>query len=169
MYRSTGIGFKKICLSIVFTILKKSYFWNIQPVPAPHVSRTKKFHQPSKDSVVDLYLLKNPALKFSSSLFGRRRVLLRFSAQLTGKSYYSTSWYVYSVLKKVPEYRCPLYRSTGIGFLKVIFEYSFHYTQEKLFLRHTTRASPARVTDKIIHQPSKDISWWIWIWSNTRP
>jgi hypothetical protein len=32
--------------------------------------------------------------------------------------------------------------------LKVIFEYSFYYTQEKLFLKHTTRASPARVTDK---------------------
>jgi len=36
-----------------------------------------------------------------------------FSAQLTGGSYYSTSRYVYSVRKKVPEYRYPLYRSTG--------------------------------------------------------
>ena len=38
----------------------------------------------------------------SSSLFGR--VLLHFCAQLTGGSYYSTSWYMYSVLKKVLEY-----------------------------------------------------------------
>ena len=48
LYLSMGIRFKKLFLSIVFTILKKSYFWNIQPVPAPHVSRTKKIHQPSK-------------------------------------------------------------------------------------------------------------------------
>ena len=33
--------------------------------------------------------------------------------------------------------------------LKVIFEYSFYYTQEKLYLKHTTRPSPARVKDKI--------------------
>jgi hypothetical protein len=53
------------------------------------------------------------------------------------------------VLKKVPEcHWYPLYRSTGIRFKKVIFEYSFYYTQEKLFLKHTTRTSPARATDK---------------------
>jgi hypothetical protein len=51
----------------------------------------------------------------------------------------------------------PLYRSTGIGFKKFFFEYSFYYTQEKLFLKHTTCASPAHVTDKKIHQPSEDI------------
>ena len=44
-----------------------------------------------------------------------------------------------SVLKKVLEYRSPLYRSTGIRFKKVVFEYSFYDTQEKLFLKHTTR------------------------------
>jgi hypothetical protein len=50
-----------------------------------------------------------------------------------------------------------------------IFEYSFYmsfyYTQEKLFLKHTTRASPARVTDKknptafttIIFQPYLEV------------
>ena len=32
LYRSTGTRFKKLFLSIVFTILKKSYFLNIQPV-----------------------------------------------------------------------------------------------------------------------------------------
>ena len=50
-YRSTGTRFKKLFLSIVFTILKKSYFLNIQPVylgfvcdlpPGPDVSQTKK-------------------------------------------------------------------------------------------------------------------------------
>ena len=29
-----------------------------------------------------------------------------------------------------------------------MFEYSFYCTQEKLFLKYTTRASPARATDK---------------------
>ena len=55
LYRSTGTRFKKLFLSIVFTILKKSYFLNIQPVylgfvcdlpmdlpPGPDVSQTKK-------------------------------------------------------------------------------------------------------------------------------
>ena len=37
-------------------------------------------------------------------------------------SYYSTSWYVYSVLEKVPEYRYPLYRNTGIRSKKVILK-----------------------------------------------
>ena len=55
---------------------------------------------------------------------------------------------MYSVQKKVPEYRYPLYRSTGIGLKKLFLSIVFHYTQEKLFLKHTTRASPARVTDK---------------------
>ena len=32
MYRSTGTPFKRLFLSIVFNILKKSYFLNIQPV-----------------------------------------------------------------------------------------------------------------------------------------
>ena len=58
----------------------------------------------------------------SSSLFGGgcgcgcgvRRV--RFCAQLTGESYYSTSWYMCSVLKKVLEYRYPQYPSSGIRF-----------------------------------------------------
>jgi hypothetical protein len=54
--RSTGIGFKELFLSIVFTILKKSCFWNIQPVPAPHVSRTKSIHQASNAILEDLYL-----------------------------------------------------------------------------------------------------------------
>jgi hypothetical protein len=31
-----------------------------------------------------------------------------------------------------------MYRSTGIRFKKVTFEYSFYYTQEKLFFKHTT-------------------------------
>ena len=67
----------------------------------------------------------------SNDIPGPRQLLfpcgcgVRFSAQLTGESYYSTSWYVYSVLKKVPEYRYPLYRSTGIGlkklFLSIVF------------------------------------------------
>jgi hypothetical protein len=48
-------------------------------------------------------------------------VRVRFSAQLTGESYHSTSGYVYSVLKKVPEYRCPLYRTTGNRFKNVVF------------------------------------------------
>jgi hypothetical protein len=55
---------------------------------------------------------------------------------------------VNSVLKKVPQYRYPLYRSTGIGFKKLFLSIVFYYTQEKLFLKHTTRASPARVTNK---------------------
>ena len=49
LYRSTGTRFKKLFLSIVFTILKKSYFLNIQPVYLgfvcdlpPDVSQTKK-------------------------------------------------------------------------------------------------------------------------------
>jgi hypothetical protein len=51
--------------------------------------------------------------------------------------------------KKVPEYRYPLYHCVhGYCIKKVIFEYSFYYTQEKLFLKHTTRTSHARVTDK---------------------
>ena len=44
-YRSTGTRFIKLFLSIVFTILKKSYFWNIQPVHLGFVcdlSQTKK-------------------------------------------------------------------------------------------------------------------------------
>jgi hypothetical protein len=82
---------------------------------------------------------KNPGLVLHYSVL----LLLRFSAQLTGGSYYSTSWYMYSVLEKVPQYRYPLYRSTGIGFKKIFFEYRFYYTQEKLFLKHTTRTGPA--------------------------
>jgi hypothetical protein len=66
LYRSTGIGFKKLFLIIVFTILKKSYFWNIQPVPAPHVSRTKK-NQPALQG----YLIRVRVLLL---------LLLRFSA-----------------------------------------------------------------------------------------
>ena len=58
----------------------------------------------------------------SSSLFGGGCGVLRFSAQPTGESYYSTSLYVYSVPKKVPEYRYPLYRSTGIRFKKVVLK-----------------------------------------------
>ena len=45
LYRSTGTRFKKLFLSIVFTILKKSYFLNIQPVHLGFVcdlSQTKK-------------------------------------------------------------------------------------------------------------------------------
>ena len=45
LYRSTGTRFKKLFLSIVFTILKKSYFLNIQPVHLDFVcdlSQTKK-------------------------------------------------------------------------------------------------------------------------------
>jgi hypothetical protein len=39
-------GLKKLFLSIVFTKIKKSCIRNIQPVPAPHVSRTNKFTIP---------------------------------------------------------------------------------------------------------------------------
>jgi hypothetical protein len=41
--------------------------------------------------------------------------------------------------KKVPEYWYPLYRSTGTRFKKLLLSIVFYYTQEKLFLKHTTR------------------------------
>ena len=41
--------------------------------------------------------------------------------------------------KKVPEYRSPLYRSTGNRLKKLFLSIVFNYTQEKLFLKHTTR------------------------------
>ena len=74
----------------------------------------------------------------SSSLFGGggcgvRRVL-RFCAQLTGESYYSTSWYMYSVLKKVLEYRYPLYRSTGTRFKKLFLSIVFTILKKSYFL-----------------------------------
>jgi hypothetical protein len=47
--------------------------------------------------------------------------------------YYSTSRYVYSVLKKVPEYRYPLYRSTGIGFKKLLLSIVFTILKKSYF------------------------------------
>ena len=75
----------------------------------------------------------------SCTLFGgggcgcgvRRRV--RFCAQLTGESYYSTSWYMYSVLKKVREYRSPLYLSTGIQFKKLFLSIVFAILKKSYF------------------------------------
>jgi hypothetical protein len=60
-------------------------------------------------------------------------LLLRFSAQLTGASYYSTSWYLYSVLKKVPEYRYPLYCSMGIGLKKLFLSIDFTILKKSYF------------------------------------
>ena len=62
---------------------------------------------------------------------GVRRV--RFCAQLTGESYYSTSWYMCSVLKKVLEYRSPLYRSTGIQFKKLFLSIVFTILKKSYF------------------------------------
>ena len=62
---------------------------------------------------------------------GVRRV--RFCAQLTGESYYSTSWYMYSVLKKVLEYRYPLYRSTGTRFKKLFLSIVFTILKKSYF------------------------------------
>ena len=129
LYRSTGIWFKKLFLSIVFTILKKSYFLNIQPVylgfvcdlpPGPwRITDKKKYGQPSEI--------------FGGGCGVRVRRVLRFCAQLTGESYYSTSWYVYRVLKKVPEYRHPLYRSTGFWFKKLFFSIVFTILEKGYF------------------------------------
>jgi hypothetical protein len=55
---------------------------------------------------------------------------------------------VYSVPKKELKYWYPLYRSTGIGFKKLFLSIVFTRLKKSYFLRHTTRASRARVTDK---------------------
>ena len=46
---------------------------------------------------------------------------------------------MYRVPKKVPEYRYPLYRSTGIRFLKKVISDLFLEWFKKVILEHTTR------------------------------
>ena len=130
LYRSTGIRFKKVVLE------------NIQPVHLGFCLRlftTKSFccafSQRNRD-----HQQKKHTAAFSDirRVWGvgcgvRRRVLLRFSAQLTGESYYSTSWYLYSVIKKVPEYRYPLYHSTGIRFKKLFLSIVFTILKKSYF------------------------------------
>jgi hypothetical protein len=119
-------------------------------VPAPHVPRDKKIHQPSKDIIlVDLEIFWR--------IPGPRKLLFRavalFCITYRGKLLQHKLIAVQCTKKstQVPISPVPQY---GYWLQKIIFEYSFYYTQEKWFLKHTTRASPARVTEKQIHQPS---------------
>ena len=125
---STGIRFKDVVLETynpyAFVCAFSPLKLFLRPFTASpwRITDKKKYGQPSE-------------------IFGRCGVrrLLRFRAQLTGESYYSTSWYMYSVLKKEPEYPYPLYRSTGTRFKNIYFWYGFWYGLKKLFLKHTTR------------------------------
>ena len=125
LYRSTGTRFKKLFLSIVFTILKKSYFLNIQPVylgfvcdlpPGPDVSQTKK---------------NTGSLQRYSE--GEEGAAAAFLCTTNRGKLLQHQLIRVQCTKKVPEYRSPLYRSTGIRFKKLFLSIVFNLLKKSYF------------------------------------
>ena len=128
LYRSTGTRFKKLFLSIVFTILKKSCFLNIQPV---HLGFFKTFIKTFlKNLVCAFWLLYGRMYSHVAPVY--QKTCIKISTPYV-RSYLQTK-----LAKLVfSSTCCPFvspYRSTGTRFIKLFLSIVFTILKKSYFL-----------------------------------